>query len=350
MKVKIYGAGSIGNHLAQASRRMDWDVVVVDLDKEALERMKSDIYPTRYGSWDERITLVTPDQEPKGGFDLICIGTPPDVHLPLALRALDEKPKILHIEKPLCKPKDQDFESFVRKAQKSETKVVVGYDHTVSKGFEYVLTLLKQGVIGDVETIDTEFRFHWQPILDAHPWLSGPQDTYLGFWEKGGGASGEHSHGLHLWLVLAEAAGIGKPTTCSAFMQLVDTKNVSYDAVFALNLATEKNRVGRVMQDVVTLPPRKWARIQGGNGFIEWYCEGRADGDLVRHQIKDGGVKEKIFPKKRPDDFYQEMLHIQGLFDGSIEYATSPIRLDHGLTVMTILYKAHENRNKTFNL
>ena len=39
-KVKIYGAGSIGNHLAQASRRVGWDVAVVDPDAKALDRMK----------------------------------------------------------------------------------------------------------------------------------------------------------------------------------------------------------------------------------------------------------------------------------------------------------------------
>ena len=40
MKVKIYGAGSIGNHLAQASRRMGWDVDMCDTDPKALERTK----------------------------------------------------------------------------------------------------------------------------------------------------------------------------------------------------------------------------------------------------------------------------------------------------------------------
>jgi len=57
MKVKIYGAGSIGNHLAQASRRMGWEVAVVDPAAVALERMRKDIYPARYGAWDGSIEL-----------------------------------------------------------------------------------------------------------------------------------------------------------------------------------------------------------------------------------------------------------------------------------------------------
>ena len=57
--VKIYGAGSIGNHMANASRAMGMKVDVVDIDETALNRMKGDIYPSRYGAWDENISLHT---------------------------------------------------------------------------------------------------------------------------------------------------------------------------------------------------------------------------------------------------------------------------------------------------
>ena len=40
IKVKIIGAGSIGNHHTQASRAMGWDVTVTDADPKALERMR----------------------------------------------------------------------------------------------------------------------------------------------------------------------------------------------------------------------------------------------------------------------------------------------------------------------
>ena len=44
-KVKICGAGSIGNHLANASRALGWSVDIVDVDPGALERTKNEIYP-----------------------------------------------------------------------------------------------------------------------------------------------------------------------------------------------------------------------------------------------------------------------------------------------------------------
>ena len=269
VKVKIIGAGSIGNHLAQACRRMGWDVAVVDRDPEALKRMKEAIYPSRYGRWDERIELRTSSEEPRGGFDIICIGTPPDVRVNLAIRALSERPRILQLEKPLCPPSLEDLGIFLSqyRAQK-ETIAVIGYDHAVSESIGTVLRMLHSGQIGEVETIDVEFREHWDGIFKAHPWLAGAQASYLGFWRRGGGASGEHSHALHLWQLLAEHAGLGRWSRVSTAMAMEQAKGADYDSVCAFSFVTERGKVGRVVQDVVTFPPRKRAWLQGREGFI----------------------------------------------------------------------------------
>ncbi len=41
---------------------------------------------------------------PKGGYDLIAIGTPPESHVPLALQAIEERPRAVLVEKPFCPP------------------------------------------------------------------------------------------------------------------------------------------------------------------------------------------------------------------------------------------------------
>ena len=66
MKVKIFGAGSIGNHLTQAACRMGWLVDVVDPDEKALVRMRDKIYPGRYGIWGNAIEQYVSGEEPKG--------------------------------------------------------------------------------------------------------------------------------------------------------------------------------------------------------------------------------------------------------------------------------------------
>lgn len=347
MKVKVIGAGSIGNHLTQACRRMRWDVTVVDTDPEALRRMKEEIYPQRYGAWDEGIHLVTSDQEPKGGFDIICIGTPPHVRLPLAIAALSEKPKILQLEKPLCAPRLERLGEFMTAYRnQSDTIAVVGYDHAVSESVSWITDNLREQRIGDAQSIDVEFREHWKGIFGAHPWLSGPQDTYLGFWQKGGGASGEHSHALHLWRHFAKAAGFGSWRKVSSFMDMKTHDGAEYDSLSAFTVETDAGRVGRIIQDVITLPTRKWIRLQGSKGFIEWYCNGHSDGDLVKYQFGDGPAEERIFAKKRPDDFYREILHIQDLINGEVSAVDSPISIESGVAVMELLRTAHEHRNE----
>src|SRR3954470_7538385 len=104
MKVKVIGAGSIGNHLSHASRKLGWSVDLCDTDPKALARTRDEIYPQRYGAWDPAITLVEAREARKGGYDLIIVGTPPDSHMALALAAVEERPKAVLIEKPLCGP------------------------------------------------------------------------------------------------------------------------------------------------------------------------------------------------------------------------------------------------------
>ena len=131
-KVKIYGAGSIGNHYSYAFRKRSWKVKVYDIDKKALQRMKKNIYPSRYGKWDDKIELTNKNDNEY--YDLIVIGTPPDTHLKLANKILERSPpKLLHIEKPFCTPDLKYLDKFLKNLKKTKTKVVSGYNHTLSK-------------------------------------------------------------------------------------------------------------------------------------------------------------------------------------------------------------------------
>ncbi len=345
MNVKVFGAGSIGNHLTQASRRMGWNVTVVDRDQAALDRMKNDIYPTRYGSWDEGIKQYIAGTEPKGGYDVMLIGTPPHVRLTVALEALKEKPKLMLLEKPLCGPEAKDLKKLVTLAKKQKTTLLVGYDHGVAESVAFMEELVAKKPIGEVLTLDVEFREHWEGIFKAHPWLSGPKDTYLGYIAMGGGASGEHSHALHLWQHLAKKTGLGVWKEMTAVYDMKKSGKTEYDAIAAFTFVTDKKKVGRVIQDVVTKPTRKWARIQGAEGYIEWHCNGDPRGDVVRWKgTKDETEQVKVFDKKRPDDFYREMLHINDVLAKKIKHADSPISIESGVRVIEVLKTAYLKR------
>ncbi len=339
MKVKIFGAGSIGNHLSHASRTLGWSVDLVDADPKALERTRSQIYPSRYGAFDPAIRLFEGKDAPKGGHDLICIGTPPDSHLPLALAAIEERPRAMLIEKPICGPDLAGAQELVERSAANGVAVFVGYDHVIGRASRLLGEQIAAADLGTYATIDVEFREHWGGIFAAHPWLEGPWDSYLGFWKRGGGASGEHSHAANLWQHFAHLCGMGRVTQVQAMLDFVRDGKVDYDRLCVMNLRTEGGLVGRCVQDVVTQPPRKWGRIQGAAGSIDWQC-GREPGIDVVSAVRPGRVAvEQRVSKTRPDDFIEELRHIEAALAG--DPAASPIAVSRGLDTMLVIAAAH---------
>ena len=347
--VKIYGAGSIGNHLANASRRMGWDVTICDLDPAALQRTREEIYPARYGQWDESIHLCAANEAPREGFDLIFIGTPPDSHMDLAIQAIAEKPKAVLVEKPLCTPEMEKADELYSLARQTGVEVFVGYNHVVSSVVDKALELIPH--LGTTETLDVEFREHWGGIFAAHPWLKGPQDTYLGFFERGGGAGGEHSHAINIWQHFAHLTGMGRIIEVSAMLDMVDNGKIKYDRICLANVRTEFGFVGDIAQDVVTEPAKKALRVQGTNGYLEWLVNLDAGHDAIRYWDGKTEAQEELIPKTRPDDFKGEIDHIESILVGG-NLDNSPISMERGLDTMmviTALYLSHQN-NKTVKI
>jgi len=346
MKTKIIGAGSIGNHLAQACRRMGWEVSVIDNDPAALKRMRENIYPDRYGAWDEGIQLFESNQQPRGGFDVIFIGTQPETHLSIAIDVLkNEAPRVLQIEKPVCAPTLAGVPEFLEEVKRHpDTKIIIGFDHVLGNNTIETENLLKKQELGSLITIDAETRSHWSGIFKAHPWLSGPHDSYLGFWERGGGASGEHSHALNLWQHFAHVLGAGRVAEVSAEFDFVTEKGTNYDRLCFLTLTTKSGLVGRVVQDVVSIPKSKTAVVRFEKGRVEWHCDVTKTLDQV-HVVGLGGDKDihLDLPKNRPDEFFQEIKHIKDLIDGVARIEDSPIRLERGLDTMFVLAAAYRS-------
>jgi predicted dehydrogenase len=340
-KVIIYGAGSIGNHLAHACRAKGWDVLMCDIDPGALERTRENIYPSRYGCWDTDIRLSRPDALSDEDFDVAIIGTPPDTHMGLASHVLENSPpKVLLVEKPLCTPSLQGVGKIVKLQKTTGSFVAVGYNHTLTVNSGRGARILADNTIGKPITISTRFREHWGGIFAAHPWLNGPRDTYLGFFERGGGATGEHSHAINIWQHFAHLVGAGRIVEVSAMMDMVADGVVNYDQVCLLSVKTETGLVGNIVQDVVTEPAQKAARIQGTRGFLEWLVNYDEDHDAVRYWDGKGKVTEETIRKTRPDDFKGEIDHIEQILKGG-DRAGSPISLERGLETMLVIAAAH---------
>jgi predicted dehydrogenase len=353
MNVKIYGAGSIGNHLAYACRQKGWHVLMCDNDPQALARTQREIYPSRYGQWDPTIRLVTGDQLPDETFDLVIIGTPPDTHLPIAKAVLTVRPpKVLLIEKPVCTPSLAGAQEVLDLAKTAGTLACVGYNHTLTENTKRAARILTDQGIGNAVTISAKFREHWGGIFRAHPWLSGPQDTYLGFWDRGGGASGEHSHAINIWQHFARLCGMGRIVEVSALLDIVADAGAKYDRVCLLQVKTEHGFVGDIAQDVVTEPAQKMVRIQGNKGYLEWVCNIDSGHDAVMSWDGKNQPQQDLIAKKRPDDFKGEIEHIAQILDGKLnplpggDGVGSPIALECGLDTMLVVAAAHRSHQQ----
>ena len=341
--IKIVGAGSIGNHLANAARSRGWGVILTDADPAALERARASIYPGRYGAWDEAIVLKETKDSWSDPADVVFIGTPPDSHMALAEKVLSGPgPKAIVIEKPLCGPDLAGCADLWRRARDEGVFVAVGYNHTLGRNTLEAEKALKSGALGTVQTISARTREHWGGIFKAHPWLSGPADSYLGYWKRGGGAAGEHSHGINIWQHFAHVVGAGKVAEVSATLDIVKDGATEYDRLCFVTLKTEEGLVGDVIQDVVTEPAEKSARIQGSDGFVEWRVNLEPNVDAVTTGGPGRAPETTRIAKTRADDFKAEIAHLEEVLSGKAE--NSPIALERGLDTMMVIaaaFKSH---------
>jgi predicted dehydrogenase len=315
--VHIYGAGSIGNHLAHACRNKGWDVTMADPDPEALRRTREDIYPTRYCQWDTAIALTTP-AELSGPADVVIIGTPPDTHMGIAANVLREAPpRVLLIEKPLCTPDLAGLADVTELAAKTGTTVLTGYNHVMAKNTREAERIIKSGVLGKPLSISVRWLEHWGGIFGAHPWLSGPSDSYLGFSSRGGGACGEHSHGINLFQHFSRILGMGAIQTVSCMMDDVRDGEAEYDRICLMNVKTEGGQIGFIAQDVVTGPAVKTLRVQCENGFLEWYAGYDAQHDAIVWGTEKNKEETILIPRTRPDDFSGEIDEVEAILSGT---------------------------------
>lgn len=352
VRVKIIGAGSIGNHLCHAARSLGWEVFVTDIDSRALDRMKTEIYPQRYGSWDLGINLIYPEtssnlQDSKV-FDLIFVCTPPSTHLNLALREIQQSnPKFLFIEKPLSNPSTlEKLNNLKNLAEEYGTTVLVGYNHRLTPNTDFLTKTIRNNNFGDVKFIRSNFRESWIGILKAHPWLDGPAESYLGSIHQGGGALFEHSHGLDLLLYIKDELGLGAPKIKSIVFDRKIEINLDYDSNSILVLEFTNGVLALLEQNVFTNPPVKILEIEYEKAKLIWFTEKDSAGVKVYDEF--GEVLDTfVYTKNRVDDFKPEIEHISSLIRGEI--IDSPISLNKIVGTQLVLEEAYKVITKTLD-
>ena len=339
MRARIFGAGSIGNHLSNAFRKLNYEVEVIDIDKSALIRMKDDIYPTRYGSWDKNIELR--DKPSEDFVDIEIIGTPPDTHAEILIERINEKKsKCWFVEKPFTIPSKEHIQLLKSKIKMHKENIFVGYNHSISPAFLDLLEDLKSN--DEPTKISCSWAEHWGGIFKAHPWLSGPNASYLGFKNRGGGALMEHSHGLHLLILIFEKYNLEIDSINSSILM---DKNLNYDKKTYLSFQFKKSEIPSFYEtDVITNEVNKSISIETKNEsykLIFGSDNGTSDTYIKRNNLVEITKKYK---KSRADDFIREIKVIDNfLKNNSNGSHLENISCDIGLKVASVCASIFEN-------
>lgn len=309
LSVKIIGAGSVGNHLANAFRKYKHKVTLTDIDPGALERTKLEIYPSRYQFWDEEIRTGLPKLFKDEEFDIVVIGTPPDTHLNIATSEMRMAKKAILIEKPLCIPDRSEIVGFEKLDKQFLGRIFVGYNHSASNMIQNLKTIniLEKFDLGKILNINVFWEESWEGILRAHPWLNGAEDTYLGYTKRGGGALGEHSHGLKLLFDLVDLFGLPDPQITNKKIDWF----CKYDQTSTINFEFKGMNVkGSYNTDVISWPARKGAEIMFKQGKLTIEFGDHSIGDTVHINSNQKGNAMFQFSKTRPLDFQLEVNEI----------------------------------------
>ena len=345
-KVLIFGAGSIGNHLANASRKCNLDVSVVDISFKALKRMKKIIYPSRYKKWDPNIKILNYKDifMSNENFHLVIVGTPPETHLELLSKIRNKlNYKKILIEKPLT-TFNRNNTNLIRKIK--EQNIYVGYNHSVSKSFLYFCNLIKKKIkTNEITCLEINWREGWTGILNAHFWLKNEFSSYLGDIKRGGGSLHEHSHGLHLIICLEKILNFKLPQKFNLNISYKKNKNqrIYYDKFANINWSVN-NFLVNYTTDLISEPAEKSIKIYTKNKIYSLFFNYQKKCDRLQIQDKSISSKKKviIFKKKRSTDFINEIKYLMNMNSKNL-YKKSFLKLENSLRVQSILSKALKN-------
>lgn len=342
-KIFIFGAGSIGNHLTNASLKDGYKVYITDKSNQALERMKNELFKKRYGYWSNNIVIVKINDLKKVlnlNFEIVVIGTPPQTHLKL----YDFCKKNLKYNKILI---EKPFSVYSQKIPNLSKRnyIFCGYNHSVSPSIKYFLNILQKNKKNYIFTT-IKWKEGWTGILNAHYWLKNEFSTYLGNIKQGGGAIHEHSHPIHLAVIILKILSKKNIKLENSNLLFKKKGKIKYDYFANILLNSNNNNVDLEI-DLIEPGSKKEITIFYRNKIVRWIHNFSESNDAVITYLK-GKKKVKLFKKKRETEFISELQSIKNI--NTIEsYKKSNLNIKHAIDVMKIIRNVIKNQKLKIN-
>lgn len=335
-RVLVVGAGSIGAHHSRAWLDAGASVTVFDIQPEALARLDTQIFPSRYGiSLTAAGGKLSADSNSHEEFDLAVIGTPPDSHLE-ALRVWGPKTSNIYLEKPLVPPTSFHLENLEEFLEKFKGRVFCGYNHRLSPAYLQLIRRLRNHSLDSHFSVNTFWKEDWSGVLKAHPWLPSTKASYLGYTLRGGGALSEHSHGLDLTVFLASSLGFNLNLDAVENWKL-DPERDS-DTCSRVRLSSNDGS-GHWLVTTSSEPQELEKSLTVKLEKVQYRVKFSAELDAL--DVSNGGIQESFeWKKTRKDDFRRVVTHVNRQLDGFQE--EDWLDLDSALQSQKLLIAAVE--------
>lgn len=249
----IVGLGSIGRRHFSIFKKYFKKIDLCDVNIDRCLNIKKDnlkIVRNIGGNFYEMIK--------NNKYSVVCITTPPHLHLKIAQLAVKNKIHMF-IEKPLGM-NVLGWKLLAKKCKKNKLVNFVAYCHRFIPYTKTLLNILQKKTIGKIYFAN----MRWGSYLpDWHPYED-YRSFYMAKKEQGGGALMDESHGLDLLRYL-----FGEPLSVYADVKNVSDLELSSDDTALLNLEFKKVNC-QANFDLFSRYPRVSLEIIGSKGNLIW--------------------------------------------------------------------------------
>jgi predicted dehydrogenase len=287
MKLLVIGCGSIGERHIRNLRSLSVDnILACDTNSDRLHLMKEKYDAEIYKDVDEAL---------KNKPDAVLICTPPNLHIPMALKSIEHNAHIF-IEKPISHNLEK-VDDFLTESKRKKLIVLVGYNLRFHQGIILMKKMINEKVIGRVLSARAEVG---QYLPDWRPWQDYRQ-SYTGKNDMGGGIILDGSHEIDYirWL-------LGDIAEVSCFADKVSDLDVDVEDIAEILLKFKNKIIAEIHLDFVQREYSRNCKIIGEEGTLIWDYPGK-----YIKTYRSTTKQWKTYPiEMEPNDMYvEEMKH-----------------------------------------
>lgn len=253
--ILIIGAGSVGKRHARNLASLGCRVSCTDPREDRRAEMAGEVALVA-GFADEKQALAA------GSYDGVVIGSPPNMHVPQAIAALEAGLPVL-LEKPAA-PTAAAAKTLAAAVDKASAPLLMGYTWRWWPPLAGVRKRLADKENGDVLHVQFHMSAH---LADWHPWEP-YQEFFMSRRELGGGALLDESHWIDLMLWL-----FGVPAKVSGRIEKISPLEIDSDDNVDLAFVYESGPRVTMHLDLYGRPHEKFIRFVGTEGTLFWSAD-----------------------------------------------------------------------------